>query len=182
MELGTANTLRLHGIDVGAPLERYGRHPLVLEAAETIFSESAEDNLPPIGRKEIAAGLRGPLREAIAAAEPSGSEIEALRDALVTRVSGLEPQRRAILVADQVHLRRLVHGEVPAIIALSCFTWYGAYRQPDDPHTKEITALRELTQTWRHHSEQRAGFEEQIRSIAAAIVGEHPTTLIDDPF
>lgn len=86
------------------------------------------------------------------------------------------------IVADQVHLRRLVRGEVPAIIALTCLTWYGAYRQPDDPHTEGITALRELTQAWRHHPNQRAALDEQIRAIAVAIVGEHPTTLIDDPY
>lgn len=182
LELGVANDLRRHGIDVGAPLERYGRHPLVLEAAETLFPESAVDNLPPIAREEIAAGLGGPLREAIAAAEPRGSEIEALRDALVTRASALDPQRGAIVVADQVHLQRLVRGDVPTIVALGCLSWYAAYRQPEDPHAEALTALCELEQAWRHHPDQRAGLDEQIHSIAVAIVGEHPTALVDDPF
>ena len=81
----------------------------------------------------------------------------------------------------QVHLRRLVRGEVPAIIALRCLAWYGAHRQPGDPNAAAITVLRELEQAWRHHPDQRADLEAQIRAIAVDVVGQHPTTLIDDP-
>ena len=88
LELGVADDLRRHGIDVGAPLERHGRSALVIEAAWTLFAESFVENLPPLAREEIAAGLRGPLREAIAAAPPRGSHVEALRDQLVAQVRG----------------------------------------------------------------------------------------------
>ena len=181
LELGVADHLRREGIDVGAPPGREGRDPLVLHAAWTLLPEAGVENLPPIARAEIAAGLGGPLRGAIAAAEAREGAVEALRDQLVAQVSGMDPQRGAIVVADQVHLRRLVRGEVPAIIALGCLAWYGAHRQPGDADAEAITALRELEQAWRHRPDQRPDLEAQIRTIAVDIVGEDPTTLIDDP-
>ena len=182
LELGVADHLRRwYELDVGAPPGRKGRNPLVLQAAWTLLPEAGVENLPPIACQEVAAGLHGPLREAIAAAEAREGAVETLRDQLVTQISGLDPRAGAIVVVDQVHLRRLVLGQVPAIVALGCLTWYGAYRQSDDPHAGAITALRELEQAWLHHPEQRTRLDEQIRAIATGMVGEHPTTLIDDP-
>lgn len=181
LELGVANDLRRLGLDIGAPLERFGRHSLVLEAAETLFPEAGVENLPPIARREIAAGLDGPLRQAIADAEACEDAVNPLRDQLVEHVSGLDPQAGAIVVADQVHLRRLVLRQVPAIVTLGCLSWYGAYRQPGDPHADTIAALGELEQTWRRYPHQRPDLDKQAVTIATTITGQHPTTLIDDP-
>lgn len=182
LELGVATHLRrLNGVDVDAPPGREGRHPLVLEAAHTLFPEAGVENLPHLAREELVAGLNGPLRQQIAATEAREEAVNQLRDQLVAQISGHDPQKGAIVVADQVHLRRLVRGQVPAIVALACLHWYGAYRQPGDPNADAITALHELEQSWLHHPEQRTRLDERIMAVAVNVVGQHPTTLLDDP-
>lgn len=153
---------------------------MVLEAAESLLPECAVENLPGLARDELAAGLNGPLRRQIAATEATEDALDPLRDRLVTQISGLDPRKGAIVVADQVHLRRLVRGDVPPIVSAGCLSWYGSYRQPEDPDADEIAALLEFEQAWLDFPKRRARLDEQMMAIAVGVVGERPTSLIDD--
>jgi len=64
------------------------RRSLVLDAAHTVFPEAAVQGLPDTARAELTAGLTGPLRHAIAAADPSDSALPGLRDQLVEHLTG----------------------------------------------------------------------------------------------
>ena len=182
LELGVADHLRrLENIAVSAPHGRHGRRALILEAAHTLFPEADVENLPRLARQELAAGMTGPLRQKIAATDADEDALNPLRDQLVAKISGYKPeQEAAIVIADQVHLRRLVRGHVPTIIALDCLGWYGSYRHPSDPNAEAIAVLAELNRAWHRRPEHRAQLHQRIMGIAHDVVGRSPTTLIDD--
>lgn len=98
---------------------------LVLQAAHTLLPEANVTDLPKIARDEVLAGLTGPLREATAVADEQVEDKNWLRDQIVKRLSGRSGWVGAIMVADQIHLRRLVQGHVPAIVTVECVHWYG---------------------------------------------------------
>ena len=156
------------------------RQSLVLTSAHTLLPEAGVEGLPGLARQEVMQGLSGPVREAMARCEDSSPAIELLRDDLVLRLSGgRSGLAAAVVVVDQVHLRRLVRGVVPTIIATRNLLWYDFYRHDDDPHAETIGSLRHLHDTWRQRSGERSSLEEQMRRIAVDVVGEDPDDLLD---
>lgn len=74
--------------------------------------------------------------------------MQPLRDRLVERLGGQPGLVGALVLADQVHLRRLVRGDVPTIVAVGCIHWYGAYRSDTDPDAQVVASLLELEDAW----------------------------------
>lgn len=181
LELGAARSLRRHyGVVRDSPPRNQGRRSLVLQAAHSLLPEAGVEDLPAYAREEVEAGMSGPLRQRIAATEAQAGLLDPLRDQLVAQISGRTPQQGAIVVVDQVHLRRLVRREVPAIVSVRCLSWYGAYRHADDAHAEDIALLIELGQEWLHRPTRRAELSARIMERAESLVGRFPTTLIDD--
>lgn len=181
LEKGVARDLRRRlRLDVAEPHpDRPGRRALVLRAAHTVLPEAFVEDLPAIARAEVEAGLTGPLREAIAAAEPTEEAVGPLRDRLVKRLGGQPGLGGALLLADQVHLRRLVRGDVPAIVAVGCVHWYGAYRSEDDPNAGLVASLLRMEGAWLQTSNGRPRLEAEMRAEAVSLVGEDPEDLLD---
>ena len=160
-------------------LAQPARAALVLQAAHTLLPEAGVTALPSIARDELQEGLSGPLRTAIADSDPSSEgTLEGLRDQLVATLVATPGRVGALMLADRVHLSRLVRDEIPPIIASACVCWYGAYRLPDDPYGHQITTLRGLYNSWLAVPTERPQIEKQIRAVAVQVVGEHPDSLI----
>lgn len=139
------------------------------------------ENLPKIARSEVAAGLTGPLREEIARTQAWEDAVEPLRDRLVRRLSGQDGYQGAIVVADRIHLGRLVNQDVPAIVAVYCLGWYGSYRDESDPYYGLVQSLLRLYTEWVRDGSDRPRISDVMRAEAAAVIGEHPMNLIDIP-
>lgn len=180
LEKGIARALRRrHGPDLDSRPEQDGRRALVLQAAQTLLPEAGVDSLPGLARDEVAAGLTGPIRRAIAATDPTQSAVAELRDHLVERLSGRLDGTGAVLVADRVHLTRLVRGDVPAIVAIGCVGWYGAYRSSADPTASLVASLLRLSEAWMQRPADRAPLERAMVDQAASLVGDQPDDLLD---
>ena len=181
LEKGVARDLRRRlRIDVADPHpHQAGRRSLVLRAAETVLPEAFMQDLPAVARAEVDAGLTGPLREAIATAEPTEEAVEPLRDQVVGRLRGQAGLVGALLVADHVHLRRLVRGDVPVIVAVICVHWYGAYRSDDDPNASVVASLLRMEDAWLQTPNGRPRLEAEMRAEAVSLVGEDPEDLLD---
>lgn len=82
-------------------------------------------------------------------------------------------------MADQVHLARLVRGDVPEIVAAGCLAWYGAWRSHNDPHTREVNVLQELYDAWVQRAGDRRELEEAMKAEARSVVGDQPGDLLD---
>lgn len=102
-----------------------------------------------------------------------------LRDKVVERLSGQSGLAGALVLADQVHLRRLVRRDVPAIVAVQCVHWYGAYRSETDPNAQLVASLLQLEDAWLNKLEGRSQLEDAMRAHAISLVGESPEDLID---
>ena len=139
------------------------------------------DSLPAIARDEVAAGLTGPTRRAIATADPTQSTVTELRDHLVERLSGRVDGAGAVLLADRVHLSRLVRGDVPAIVAVGCVGWYGAYRSAADPNASLVASLLRLSEAWMRRPADRPRLERSMMDEAASLIGDQPDDLLDAP-
>ena len=150
------------------------RRSLVLDAAHTVFPEAAVQGLPDTARAELTAGLTGPLRHAIAAADPSDSALPGLRDQLVEHLTGDPGRLGAITLADRVHLARLIRGDVPPILAVGCLLWYGAYRTDHDPDAAVLRALFELRDTWLNQPQDRPDLDQAMTDHATSVLGDHP--------
>lgn len=181
LEQGVSRDLRRRlRLDVANPHpDRPGRRALVLRAAHTVLPEAFVEDLPAIARAEVEAGLTGPLREAIATADPTEGAVGPLRDRLVKRLGGQPGLGGALLLADQVHLRRLVRGDMPAIVAVGCVRWYGAYRSLTDPQAQTVASLLGLEDAWLRSPPDRLRLEEAMRAEAVSLVGEDPEDLLD---
>jgi hypothetical protein len=156
------------------------RRPLVLTAAHTLLPEAGTDVLPELARREVEDGLTGPLRTALARCEDDSPAVEDLRDRLVAQLGGGRPGPvAAVAVADQVHLRRLVRGVVPAVIATGNLLWYDGYRQDSAPHVEAVAALRGLYAAWKRQPGQRRVVEDEMRRVAVGVVGADPDDLLD---
>lgn len=108
------------------------------------------------------------------------AELEELRDDLLHRLGGAPSGLpAALVVVDQVHLRRLVRGVVPAVIATANLFWYDAYRGDVDPHAGAVDLLRPLFEAWRRNPGERNSVEERMRQVAVGVVGERPDDLLD---
>lgn len=174
---GNRNFLRynLGDPDPGGP----ARRALAMEAAHSALPECGVEGLPGIARRELASGLGGPLRRAIAEAEPTEEAIESLRDQLVASLSGQTGHRGALVLTDHIHLSRLVRGDVPAMVAVECLLWYGAYRGDDDPHADQIAWLRRMDEEWWEKQRHRPRLELEMLAVAFSVVGEDPEDLLD---
>lgn len=181
LEKGTLRHLRRQtDTDVVDPWpEHDGRHPLTLTAAHTVFPEDNVDNLPAVARAEIAAGLDGPLRTSVAAAEPQSDELVNLRDQLIHELSGQRGRPGALLLADHIHLRRLTRGDVPPVIAAGCTIWYGSYRQGTDPQQRVVASLHDLYDAWVQRPQHRSQLDEAMRAEAVSLVGDRPDDLLN---
>ncbi|MBS2936995.1 hypothetical protein KDN32_04460 [Nocardioides sp. J2M5] len=171
---------RRRGVSFVDPrLAQPARAALVLQAAHTLLPEAGVTALPSIARDELQEGLSGPLRTAIADSDPSSEgTVEGLRDQLVGTLVATPGRVGALMLADRVHLSRLVRDEIPPIIASACVCWYGAYRLPDDPYGHQITTLRGLYHSWLTVPTERPRIEKQMRGAAVQVVGGHPDSLI----
>lgn len=159
---------RLH-IDLpGMDLSEQTRRALVLDPAHTVFPEAAVEGLPDTARAELTAGLTGPLRHAIADADPSDSALPGQRDQLLDHLTGDHGRLGAITLADRVHLARLVRGDVPPILAVGCLLWYGAYRTDHDPNTAVLRALFELRDTWLNRPQDRPDLDKAMSDHATS--------------
>lgn len=172
---------RRHSTEIVDPFpDEPGRRALVLEAAHTILPEAGVADLPAIARTEMESGLAGLLRQAISAIGPrQDEELISLRDQLVRRLGGRPARPGAISLADQVHLARLVRGDVPEVVAAGCLAWYGACRGHDDPHTRVVGVLQNLYDVWAQRSSDRPGIEEAMKTEARSVVGDRPGDLLD---
>lgn len=83
------------------------------------------------------------------------------------------------MLADRVHLSRLVLDEVPPVIAAACVCWYGAYRDVEDPYEHQVALLHVLYKTWLDLSAERPRTEQLMREAAWQVVGDRPQNLID---
>lgn len=155
------------------------RSSLILQAAWTVLPEESMQNLPMIARVEVAAGLTGSLREAVAAADTSEKIVEPLRNRLIKQLSGRADLMGAVSLADRIHLGRLVRGDVPAIVAVGCLQWYASYRSEADPNARAIASLSQLHDTWLRNSQLRPRLDQAIRFQATSVVGENPENLLD---
>ena len=181
LEKGVCRDLtRRRGVNFEDPrLAQPARAALVLQAAHTLLPEADVTALPSVARDEVQGGLTGPLRTAIADSDPSSERtLDGLRDQLVTTLVATPGRVGALMLADRVHLSRLVRDEIPPIIATACVCWYGAYRSAEDPHDHQITTLRALYNSWLTVPTERPEIEELMREAARQVVGDHPETLI----
>lgn len=182
LEIGIARNLRRTQTTTleGFSPKQKTRRSLILHAAHTLLPEADVEDLPSIARAEIKAGLNGPLRQAIAEADKRAEEkLEKLRDQLIERMSGRFDWVGALMLADQIHLRRLVRRDVPAIVAIECVLWYGAYRGTKRPNVDLVSSLRDLDEDWLKNPKRRLNTEQKMRQEAISLVGNHPTDLID---
>lgn len=72
-----------------------------------------------------------------------------------------------------------MRGAVPAIVAVGCIHWYGAYRSNDDPNEHLIASLLGLEDAWLQDFDHRPRLEAAMRAAAVSLVGEHPKDLLD---
>lgn len=181
LERGIARDLRRRlRIDVADPHPgQPGLRSLVLEAAHTFLPEAALEGLPAIAQTEVEVGFTGPLREAIAAAEPNEEAVQPLRDLVVEGLTGMHGSVGALLLVDQIHLRRLVRGNVPVIVAVRCVHWYCSYRTTDDPDARLVASLLALDYEWLRSRKDRPRLEEAMRAEAVSLVGEQPDDLLN---
>jgi len=181
LETGAARGLRRrHGVRFDLPEpERGGARVLPVEAAHTCLPEAALTSLPALARRERAAGLTGPVRTRLASTDPDDEQtLGDLRDELVDRLGGSADRLGALRLCDQVHLSRLVRGEVPAVVAASCVAWYSAYRSPADPHAGALADLRRLLDRWLAEPAARADVDRVITACAVDLVGADPLDLL----
>jgi hypothetical protein len=184
LEKGVLRGLRLrHGIELAEPDPgQPGRRALILHAVHTVLPEADEDDLPALARSELDAGLTGPVRAALADTDPADhDQLVELRDRLLEAASPQPGRTGVIMLADRIHLGRLVRGETHPVIAAGCVYWYGAYRPVDDPHQRQVAALRTLYHDWVNHPTERTGTEKSIKAVAAEVVGDQPEDLLDQP-
>ena len=172
---------RRRGVNFKDPrLAQPARATLVLQAAHTLLPEAEVTGLPSIARDELRAGLSGPLRTVIGDTDPSsGGPLEGLRDQLVKTLVPTTGRVGALMLADRVHLSRLVLDEVPPVIAAACVCWYGAYRDAEDPYDHQVSLLHDLYKTWLDLSTERPRTEQLMREAAWQVVGDRPQNLID---
>jgi len=178
---GVRNQRRDLGVDdLRDPyLDLPARRSLVLTAAHTSLPEAAVEDLPDLAREEVAQGLTGPMRTALSRCDAGDPSLPALRDDLLARLSGTSGPSVALVVADHVHLRRLVLGVVPAVVAAGNVLWYSAYRQAEAPHADVVASLRELYEAWKANPGQREALDGRMREVAVGVVGEWPEDLLD---
>jgi len=184
LEAGVAKDLnRRHGAHFDVPEHRgqrgHGTHSLVVEAANSILPEAEFEDLPPLARTELDAGLSGSLREAIAGCAADDPRLIELRDQLVARLGGTADGIGAITVTDQVYLGRLVHDAVPPAVTAGCITWYGHWRTAlSGPSLPMAQAMADLLTRWQDHADRRGQTEQQIRQIAHRETRGDPRDLI----
>lgn len=183
LERGVARRLRrMHRVAISDPnSDQNERLSFVLQAAHTLLPEADVSDLPAIAREEVRAGLTGPLRRAMAATDEQSDDTSRLRDQVVEGLSGRSGLVGAITLADQVHLRRLVRGEVPPVVAVGCLQWYGHYRKSGAPNTQLVAPLLSLGEAWLRSPPDRPRLESAMHDEAVILVGTHPEDLIDIP-
>jgi hypothetical protein len=193
LEVGTADHLarRFGYVTVGGsdPLRRGG---LVLQAAHTALREAGVTGLPDIAREEVASGLGGPIREAMAAywvsipttieeARSRGRDeyLHGLTDAMLTQLGGGTGLASALTVASRVHLARAVRGTVPFLIGAACLSWYGAYLTSGSPIDEVFRRAGNLVEEWERTPDARAEIEARMATLAREQVGDSPQDLLD---
>ncbi|MGI8882182.1 MAG: hypothetical protein ACR2KJ_17065 [Jatrophihabitans sp.] len=167
------------------------RSGLILIAAHTVFPEADSDGLPAIAREEIASGLAGPLRQALAdhqvteattveeALQPDERVLE-LRDHLILALGAdATTTDDALQIASRVHLARAVLGTVPIAVGIGCFPWYAAYVSSASPSSWLFAEAADLLEEWTQRPDERRDIERAMAALARLVVGDDPPDFLD---
>ena len=172
LEAGVGKGLiRRHGARFTVPehhdTQRHGPRALIVEAANSILPEADAEDLPALARAELAAGLSGRLRAAIAACEDHNPQLLLLRDELVTQLAGAADSLGAMTVTDRVYLGRMEQGIVPPAVAAGCISWYRHWRVAcSGPSLDAAETMSHLLQTWQNQPDQRGQIDDELRDLA----------------
>lgn len=164
-----------------------------------MFPEAPLTDLPAIARQEVATGLGGPVRTALAGLRspqrwggsrpaeiaPSYREleeaVEPLREHLLTRLGYTADGAGALRPWTDVHLGRVIDGTTHPVVGVGVLGWYSTWVNDRVGTFGPVAEAEQLAERWVTTPSQRPDTIEQIPAVAMVTVETGRGDLVNRP-